>query len=120
LSAQSASRLFAVDAFPLNSLECATIDTKENMLLPEKMTERKAPEQVTYHHLFQHGDTEKLLSKTCGATRISYSTSDERLEESHYKAGGTATTVIGHWSTRVIRSGKDPTGCGRWSYVCLG
>jgi hypothetical protein len=27
---------------------------------------------------------------------------------------------VGHWASRVLRSGKDPTGCGRWSYICIG
>jgi hypothetical protein len=65
-------------------------------------------------------NTENLLCKFFGATSISYSTLDERVEESHYKPGDTATSALGHWSSRVLRSGKDPTGCGRSSYICLG
>jgi hypothetical protein len=65
-------------------------------------------------------NTEKLLCKTFWSTRIAYSTSDEQVEESHYKPGGTVTAALGHWDSRVLRSGKDPTGCGRWSYACLG
>jgi hypothetical protein len=65
-------------------------------------------------------NTEKLLRKTFGSTRIAYSTSDEQLEDSHYKPGGTVTAALGHWASRVLRSGKDPTGCGRWSYICIG
>jgi hypothetical protein len=42
------------------------------------------------------------------------------VEESHYKPGGTVTAALGHWDIRVLWSGKDPTGCGRWSYICLG
>jgi hypothetical protein len=64
-------------------------------------------------------NTEKLLRNTFGSTRIAYSTSDEQVEESHYKPGGTETSSLGHWASRVLGSGKDPTGCGRWSYVCL-
>jgi hypothetical protein len=41
------------------------------------------------------------------------------MEESHYKPGGTVTAALGHWASRVLRSGKDPTGRGRWSYICL-
>jgi hypothetical protein len=65
-------------------------------------------------------NTEKLLRKTFGSTRIAYSTSYEHVEESHYTPGGTVTSALGHWASRVLRSGKDPTGCGRWSYICLG
>jgi hypothetical protein len=39
-------------------------------------------------------NTEKLLRKTFGSTRIAYSTSDEQVEESHYKPGGTATSAL--------------------------
>jgi hypothetical protein len=42
------------------------------------------------------------------------------VEESHYKPGGTVTSSLGHWASRVLRSGKDPTCGGRWSYICLG
>jgi hypothetical protein len=42
------------------------------------------------------------------------------VEESHYKPGGTITEALGHWAIRVLRSGKDPSGCGRWSYICIG
>jgi hypothetical protein len=42
------------------------------------------------------------------------------VEESHYKPGGTVTAALGHWDGRVLRSRKDPTGCGRWSYICIG
>jgi hypothetical protein len=65
-------------------------------------------------------NTEKLLRKTFGSTRITYSTSYEQVEKSHYNPGGTVTAALGHWASRVLRSGKDPTGCRRWSYVCLG
>jgi hypothetical protein len=58
-------------------------------------------------------NTEKLLRKTFGSTRIAYSTPYEQVEESHYKPGGTVTSALGHWASRVLRSGKDPTGCGR-------
>jgi hypothetical protein len=64
--------------------------------------------------------TDKLLRKTRGSTKIAYSTSDEHVEESHNRPGGTVTTSLGHWASRVLRSGKDPTGCRRWSYICLG
>jgi hypothetical protein len=31
-----------------------------------------------------------------------------------------ATAALGHWDSRVLRSDKDLTGCGRWSNICLG
>jgi hypothetical protein len=55
-------------------------------------------------------NTEKLLRTTFGLTKIAYSTSDEHVEESHYKPGGSVIAALGHWASRVLRSGKDPTG----------
>jgi hypothetical protein len=40
--------------------------------------------------------------------------------EGRYKPGGTATAALGNWIHRVVGSGRDPTGCGRWSYVTYG
>jgi hypothetical protein len=65
-------------------------------------------------------NTEKLLRKKIGSKRIAYITSDDQVEESHYNPGGTATAAFGHWASHVLRSGKDPTGCGRWSNICIG
>jgi hypothetical protein len=65
-------------------------------------------------------NTEKLPRKTFGSTRIAYSTSDKQVEESRYKPGGTETAALGHWASHVLRSGKDPMGCGRLSYICIG
>jgi hypothetical protein len=30
------------------------------------------------------------------------------------------TAALGHWDSRVLRSGRDSSGCRRWSYICLG
>jgi hypothetical protein len=75
---------------------------------------------VEWENYDYRDNTEKLLRKTLGSTKIAYSTSDEHMEESHYKPGGTVTAALGHWASHDLRSGKDPTGCGRWSYICLG
>jgi hypothetical protein len=65
-------------------------------------------------------NTEKLIRKIFWSTRIAYSISDERVEESHYKPGVTATATLGHWASRVLWSWKDSTGCSWWNYICLG
>jgi hypothetical protein len=61
-----------------------------------------------------------FFAKKIGSKRIAYITSDEQVEESHYKPGGTVTAALGHWASRVLRSGKYPTGCGRWSLIWIG
>jgi hypothetical protein len=36
-----------------------------------------------------------------------------------YKPGGTMTMIIGKWHARVIETGTDPTGLGRWSFIII-
>jgi hypothetical protein len=55
-------------------------------------------------------NTEKLLRNTYGSTKVAYSTSDEHVEESHYKPDGTVIAALDYWASRVLRYGKDPTG----------
>jgi hypothetical protein len=33
--------------------------------------------------------------------------------------GGTLAASAGDWSHRVVKTGYDNTGCGRWSYIFL-
>jgi hypothetical protein len=48
------------------------------------------------------GNTEALLRKTFGAVRAEFSTSNETVEDTHFKPGGTSTVVLGKWADLVI------------------
>jgi hypothetical protein len=61
----------------------------------------------------------QTLQTTFGDARVEYSTSKTKFE-GRYKPGGTVTAALGNWSHRVVDSGSDDTGCGRWSYVTYG
>jgi hypothetical protein len=50
---------------------------------------------------------------------VEYSTSKTKFE-GRYKPGGTVMASLGNWTHRVVDSGSDDTGCGRWSYVTYG
>jgi hypothetical protein len=50
---------------------------------------------------------------------VEFCTSDVSFE-GRYKPGGTATAALKNWSHRVVGSGRDPTGYGRWSDVTNG
>jgi hypothetical protein len=74
---------------------------------------------VEWKH-FQYRETaNRLLKKTFGEARVEFCTSDISFK-GRYKPGGTATAALGNWCHRVVGSGRDPTGCGRWSYVTYG
>jgi hypothetical protein len=74
---------------------------------------------VEWKHFQYRETTNELLRKTFGGERVEFCTSDVSFE-GRYKPGGTATAALGNWSHRVVGSGRDPTGCGRWSYVTYG
>jgi hypothetical protein len=61
----------------------------------------------------------QTLRKTFGDARVEYSTSKIKFE-GRYKPGVTVTAALGNCSHRVVHSGSDATGCGRWSYVTYG
>jgi hypothetical protein len=72
-----------------------------------------------WKHFQYRETTNQILRKTFGGARVEFCTSDVSFE-GRYKPGGTATAALGNWSHRVVGSGRDPTGCGRWSYVTYG
>jgi hypothetical protein len=46
-----------------------------------------------------------------------FGTSSDKFEITHYTPGGTAKIALGPWVYRVVVSGSDPTGCGRWTFI---
>jgi hypothetical protein len=64
-------------------------------------------------------NTYQTLRETFGDARIEYNTSKTKFE-GRYKPGGTVTAALDNWSHRVVDSGSDATGFGRWSYITYG
>jgi hypothetical protein len=62
-------------------------------------------------------NTDKVLTKTFGAARTEYGTSSDKYETSNYKQGGTLCSALGPWGHMVCVSGRDNTGCVRWTYL---
>jgi hypothetical protein len=58
----------------------------------------------------------EITRKTFKYSRQSASESDITFKN-HHKPGGTLTTVVGRWQSRVTKKGHNPTGLGRWSYL---
>jgi hypothetical protein len=74
---------------------------------------------VEWKHSKYRETKNQLLRKTFRGARVELCTSDVSFEV-RYKPGGTETAALGNWSHRVVGRGRDPTGCGRWSYVIYG
>jgi hypothetical protein len=69
-----------------------------------------------YKHELRN-NTDKVLTKAFGATRTEYGTSSDKFEMSNYKPGVTICSAQGTWAHIVCASGRDKTGCGRWTYL---
>jgi hypothetical protein len=72
---------------------------------------------VEWHKFLLRDNAQSLLQKAFVSARVEYSTSSSKFETKHNKPGGTLCAALGSWVHRVIGSGKDNTGCGRWSYT---
>jgi hypothetical protein len=48
---------------------------------------------------------------------MEYSTLSDKFETTYHKPGVTFCVALGQMVHRVVDSGRDDTGCGRWSYI---
>jgi hypothetical protein len=69
---------------------------------------------VEWHKYEIRENMQKLFTKAFGAARMEYCTSSDKLETAYHKRGGTTCGDLGQIVNRVIASGRDETGCGRW------
>jgi hypothetical protein len=60
---------------------------------------------------------QKLFTKAFGAEHMEYCMSSDKFETTYHKRGGTTWGSLGQMSHRVVASGRDETGCGRWSQI---
>jgi hypothetical protein len=60
---------------------------------------------------------QKLFIKSFGSARMEYSTASDKFEATYHKPGGTVCGALVQMVHRVVYSGRDDTGCCRWSYI---
>jgi hypothetical protein len=72
---------------------------------------------LEWHNKGHRDESQKLLVKDFGASRVDYSTTKDKFETSSFIPGGTASAALGKMVHRVVKTGRDDTGCGRWSYI---
>jgi hypothetical protein len=71
---------------------------------------------VEWHNCANRENTHKLLQKLFGRARIEYGTSKVKFD-SPFNPCGNLSAAAGPWSHRVVKTGNDATGCGRWTYM---
>jgi hypothetical protein len=72
---------------------------------------------LEWHNKGYQDEFQKLLVKAFGAARVDYSITKDKFETSPFKPRGTASAALGKMVHRVVKTGRDDTGCGRWSYI---
>jgi len=65
------------------------------------------------YRLFQRAFQHTKIATSCSSDNTARSKKKNR----HYLPGGTFTASLGRYSSRVIRSGSDETGLGRWTFM---
>jgi hypothetical protein len=72
---------------------------------------------VEWHKFQLRNNMQKLFTKAFGVARIEYSTTSDKFEMMYHKLVETICGVLGQMVHRVVDSGRDDTGYGRWSYL---
>jgi hypothetical protein len=70
-----------------------------------------------WHKYELRENRQKIFTKAFGAAHMEYCTSSDKYETTYHKRGGTTCGDLGQMVHRVIASGRDKTGCGRWSHI---
>jgi hypothetical protein len=70
---------------------------------------------VECHKYELRENMQKLFTKSFGAACMEYCTSSDKFETTYHNIGRTTYGALGQMVHRVISSGRDEKGCGRWS-----
>jgi hypothetical protein len=93
------------------------ISVMERLKLLQTGTVAFQETNLEWHNEGYRDEFQKLLVKAFGAARVDHSTTKDKFETSPFKPGGTASAALGKMVHRVVKTGRDDTGCGRWSYI---
>jgi hypothetical protein len=72
---------------------------------------------VEWHKFHLRDKMQNIFTKAFGAARMEYSTTSDKFETTYHKPGGINFEALGRMVHRIVDSGRDGTGCGRWSYL---
>jgi hypothetical protein len=72
---------------------------------------------LEWHNKGYRDEFQKLLVKAFGAAKVDHSTTKYKFKTSPFKPGGTASAALGTLVHRVVKTGRDDTGCRRLSYI---
>jgi hypothetical protein len=101
---------------PFGDME-SLITVAERLLALQTDSVAFSETNLEWHTYELRENMHKLFTKAFGAARMEYCTSSDKFERTYHKRGGTTCGDLGQMVHRVIASGRDETGCGRWSQI---
>jgi hypothetical protein len=93
------------------------ISVMERLKLLQTGTVAFQETNLEWHIKGYRDEFQKLLAKAFGAARVEHSTTKDNFETTPFKPGGTASAALKKIVHRVVKTSRDDTGCGRWSYI---
>jgi hypothetical protein len=77
-----------------------------------------AETNLNWHHYQHTAALRRCLHRNWSASKFQTSVPEEQFI-GDYQPGGTTTIVTDCWTSRVVKTGVDPFGLGRWPYITL-
>jgi hypothetical protein len=93
------------------------ISVMERLKLLQTGTVAFQETNLEWHNKGYRDEFQKLLVKAFGTARVDQSTTKDKLETSRFKSCGTASAALRKMVHRVVKTGRDDTGCVRWLYI---
>jgi hypothetical protein len=93
------------------------ISVMERLKLLQTGTVAFQETNLEWHNKGYRDEFQKLLVKAFGSARVDHGTSKDKFKTSPFKPGGTASSALRKMVHRVVKTDRDDTGCGRWSYI---
>jgi hypothetical protein len=93
------------------------ISVMERLKLLQTGTVAFQERNLEWHNKGYRDEFQKLLVKAFGAARVDHSTTKDKFKTSPFKPGETASAALGQMVHHVVNTGRDDTGCGKWSNI---
>ncbi len=77
-----------------------------------------AETNLNWNHSQHSTALRHCLHRNWSSSKYQFSIPEEKFI-GNYQPGGTLTIVTDRWTSKVITTGSDPYGLGRWSYIIL-
>jgi hypothetical protein len=95
----------------------ALITVIERLCALQEETIAFSETNVEWYKFQLRDNMQKLFTKAFGAARMEYSTTLDKFQTTYHKPGRTICGALVKMVHRVVDSGRDDTGCGRWLYL---